>query len=119
MISHPAPEARARCTRFFESGEWAYRYDPGIRREAWSLKLTPTYCGRRIQDDQTDAAYAQLYDRFGSDWRWRLENGGGMRRQLACHLDITRYKPTWNLEPFRPDVPHRAAVAAGCNPVPR
>ncbi|WP_353227033.1 DUF2599 domain-containing protein [Pseudomonas qingdaonensis] len=111
--------ARARCTRYFESGQWSYRYDPGIRKNAWTLELTPTYCGRRIRQDETNAAYAELYKRYGSDWRWRLDNGGGMRRQLVCHLATARYKKTWNLEPFRPDVSHRVSVAAGCNPTPR
>ncbi|MCO7504417.1 MULTISPECIES: DUF2599 domain-containing protein [Pseudomonas] len=111
--------ARARCTRYFESGQWSYRYDPGIRKNAWTLELTPTYCGRRIRQDETNAAYTELYKRYGSDWRWRLDNGGGMRRQLVCHLATARYKKTWNLEPFRPDVSHRVSVAAGCNPTPR
>ncbi|RBO93884.1 DUF2599 domain-containing protein [Nocardia puris] len=44
----------------------------------------------------------------------------GMRDQFICHWDWARLaqpnKPSWNLEPWRPDVGYAATVQAACNP---
>jgi len=44
----------------------------------------------------------------------------GMRDQLYCHWDwaplVQPDKPTWDLEPWRPDVGYDATVQALCNP---
>ncbi|MBF6089693.1 DUF2599 domain-containing protein [Nocardia cyriacigeorgica] len=44
----------------------------------------------------------------------------GMRDQFICHWDWARIvapdKPSWNLEPWRPDVGYLATVEARCNP---
>ncbi|GMA24401.1 hypothetical protein GCM10025864_21600 [Luteimicrobium album] len=40
----------------------------------------------------------------------------GMHDQLLCHALGAPDKPTWNLEPWRPDVGLVATLAAGCNP---
>jgi len=40
-----------------------------------------------------------------------------MRDQLVCHAVGAPDKPTWNLEPWRPDVGLIATMAARCNPV--
>ncbi|WP_426143459.1 DUF2599 domain-containing protein [Pseudomonas sp. DWP3-1-2] len=106
------------CETYIQSGSWVKRHDPGINKEAWTLEVTPTQCGRQIKDNQTSAAYAELVQKYGNAPQWNEENGGGMRRQLVCHYIIARNKPTWNLEPFRPDVTNRESIDAGCNPVP-
>lgn len=104
-----------RCAAFIESGTWEARYDPGTKQNEWTLKVTPTPCARKIKEDLTDAAYQELFSKFGKDIQWRGKDGGGMRRQLACLLETARQKEVWNLEPFRPDGSQKAAVAAGCN----
>lgn len=40
----------------------------------------------------------------------------GMHDQLVCHAVGAPDKPTWNLEPWRPDVGLLAVLAAMCNP---
>ncbi|WP_040835297.1 DUF2599 domain-containing protein [Nocardia brevicatena] len=64
----------------------------------------------------------------GSDERaWREvltaapnANTAGMRDQFICHWVwarlVTPDKPTWNLEPWRPNVGYDATVEAACNP---
>lgn len=91
--------ARARCTRYFESGQWSYRYDPGIRKNAWTLELTPTYCGRRIHQDETNAAYTELYSATA------VTGAGASTTGAACVVSwcatwpppATRKPGTWSL----------------------
>ncbi|CAD5200799.1 DUF2599 domain-containing protein [Pseudomonas sp. FEN] len=104
------------CTQYIESASWIQRYDPGTQKNEWSLSVIPTTCGRAIQSDQTNAEYAELVRKFGNDWQWKNNDGGGMRRQLVCHLTIARDKTPWNLEPYRPDVTHDVSISSGCNP---
>jgi hypothetical protein len=40
----------------------------------------------------------------------------GMHDQLICHSIGAATKPTWDLEPWRPDVGLIATIAARCNP---
>lgn len=44
----------------------------------------------------------------------------GMQDQFRCHWVWARMvapdKPSWNLEPWRPDVGYQATVSANCNP---
>lgn len=44
----------------------------------------------------------------------------GMREQFMCHWGLAELgypgKPSWNLEPWRPEVDQAAMVAAACNP---
>ena len=44
----------------------------------------------------------------------------GMRDQFFCHWAYARIaepdKPSWNLEPWRPDVGPQATMSASCNP---
>ena len=47
-------------------------------------------------------------------------NSTGMRDQFLCHWQwarlVTPNKPSWNLEPWRPEVGYSATVEATCNP---
>ena len=103
------------CTQYIESASWIERYDPGTKKNEWSLSVIPTTCGRAIGPDQTNAEYAELVQKFSGDWQWKNNDGGGMRRQLVCHLTIARSKTPWNLEPYRPDVTQEVSIQNGCN----
>ncbi|MCG6574738.1 DUF2599 domain-containing protein [Pseudomonas sp. AF32] len=112
-----SPDARAdgACTQYIQSGTWVERYDPGTQKNEWSLAVIPTECGRNIDSAQTNAEYAELVQKFGNDWQWKNNDGGGMRRQLVCHLVVARSKIPWNLEPYRPDVSQEVSINNGCN----
>ncbi|MBP1127947.1 MULTISPECIES: DUF2599 domain-containing protein [Pseudomonas] len=117
---NPADQARldtVLCRRFIDKAQWVNRYDPGAKADRWTLQLTPTDCGRLSQANQLDKFYAEVVAKYGRDNQWLAENKGGVRRQLACLLTTYRNNTTYNLEPFRPNVSHEAAVAAQCNPV--
>lgn len=115
LEASPDPGGEA-CTQYIESATWIERYDPGTGKNEWSLSVIPTACGRAIRQAwQTDAEYAELVKKFGDDWQWKTNNGGGMRRQLVCHLVIAREKTPWNLEPYRPDVTQEVSINNGCN----
>ncbi|MGC1332863.1 DUF2599 domain-containing protein [Pseudomonas sp.] len=102
---------------YIEKGEWVFRYDPGTQHNEWTLMVTPTPCGRDIRENGTNQEYLELWNKFSGDEQWKNNDQGGMRRQLVCHLVIARYKSTWNLEPFRPDVSHEQSIKDGCNSV--
>ncbi|MDD1013319.1 DUF2599 domain-containing protein [Pseudomonas rubra] len=105
---------------YIASTQWINRYDPGTGQNEWTLQVTPTAFGREIRKRaQTDAMYDELVSRNGKDSQWteNEKSEGSMRRQLVCLLTEYRPKAHWNLEPFRPNVSHEAAVSAGCNPL--
>ncbi|MBC3376798.1 DUF2599 domain-containing protein [Pseudomonas sp. SWRI92] len=106
---------------YINYAQWIKRYDPGTRKEEWSLSVVPTQRGRMATAESTGAVYAELTERYGDDPRWAYKDvnkeADGMRRQLVCHFAIARNKPEWNMEPFRRYVSHDAAVAADCNPI--
>lgn len=107
----------SRCVQYIDSAAWVERFDPGTNKKEWSLSVVPTECGRNIESNQTARAYDELVNKFYNDAQWKNNDGGGMRRQLICHLVIARGKYPWNLEPFRPDVSHEMSINKGCNPV--
>lgn len=120
------PTVENPCTSYIASATWESRFDPGIQKNAWTLAVKPTECGKKLTPAQTEAAYAELFNKYASDARWTPDNGS-MRRQFVCHLSWTgtddqgkpiraRDKPSWNLEPFRPYVSQEEALKAGCNP---
>lgn len=113
------------CRSYIERATWVQRDDPFLGEGVWSLAVTPTSCGRKIRYKETDAMYAELVRKYADDPHWSgADYGGGMRRQLVCHLTLVadgrpvRYKPNFNLEPLRPDVSHRQSLEDQCNPYP-
>jgi hypothetical protein len=120
----PIPKVDNNCASYIASATWVQREDPNIKGNPWSLMVTPTACGRKITKQQQDAAYAELYSKFGNDPRWNPDNGS-MYQQLVCHLEwsgedngktiYTRDKPTWNLEPVRPRASWDEVFKQGCN----
>jgi len=124
-LPRPVKTNAQACRSYIDKAEWIQRDDPFLGKGIWSLSVTPTDCGRKIKDDQTDAMYAELVRKYADDPRWSgAEYGGGMRRQLVCHLALVdkgrpvRDKDAFNLEPARPDVSHQASLQQGCNPYP-
>ncbi|WP_342648854.1 DUF2599 domain-containing protein [Pseudomonas sp. REB1044] len=120
--------ANATCSQYVESAEWIRRYDPGFRKNVWTLSVKPTRCGRNVERAEIDAMYAELKSRYGSDSRWKDYDRGSRRNsmatQLSCHVfgkdkvgNPIRYKSTYNLEPVRPFVNEEQAEKVGCNPV--
>lgn len=124
-LPRPVQASAQACRSYIDSAEWVQRDDPFLGKGVWTLAVTPTECGRKIADDETDAMYAELVRKYGDDPRWSGDSyGGGMRRQLVCHLSLVdkgrpvREKDTFNLEPARPDVSHQVSLKQGCNPYP-
>lgn len=96
------------CKQYIQSGKWIKRFGE------MTLSVVPTDCGRSIHPRETKKAFAELYSKFGHDKDWY--NTQGMRTQFSCHLAIARYKPEWNLDPYRKSVGYKATEEAGCNP---
>lgn len=118
----PRPIQTKSTQPYIQSASWIQRDDPHLGKDVWTLAVTPTAHGRRIAADETEAMYAELLRKYGDDPRWSGDRyGAGMRRQLVCHLAGTdkgrpmRDKPTYNLEPIRPDATQQQALAEGCN----
>lgn len=121
----PTPTVENECKSYIASATWEQRDDPYIKGKPWSLMITPTDCGRKMTKKQQDAAYAELFSKYGNDPRWKPDNGS-MYRQFVCHLEwsgedngkkiYTRNKPTWNLEPVRPTGSWDEVFEQGCNP---
>lgn len=121
----PIPKAKNDCQSYIASATWERREDPYLKDQPWSLMIKPTECGRKMTKEQQQAAYAELYTRYGNDTRWNPDNGS-MEQQFVCHLEwsgedngkkiFTRDKPTWNIEPVRPRMDWAEVFREGCNP---
>ncbi|GGK34918.1 DUF2599 domain-containing protein [Nocardia camponoti] len=79
------------------------------------LLVFPTVAGRKTAAPDGEArAWQEVVALDGS------ADSPGMRDQFRCHWVWARLvapdKPSWNLEPWRPDVGYDAVVAANCNP---
>lgn len=113
-----AERERTPANEYIESGRWIQRFDPGTGQQEWTLSLKLTDKGRAQKGSSgSDAVYAEMHRKFGSDYQWTQNDGGGMRRQLVCHYQIARNKKAFNLEPFRPNVSEAASQKVGCNPL--
>ncbi|MFJ2324079.1 DUF2599 domain-containing protein [Pseudomonas sp. NPDC087817] len=112
----PAPPAQ----KYIAEAVWIERYDPGSKRNEWSLKITPTAQGKAIQASDQEALYKELFALRGADSQWRdnEKSAGSMRGQLSCLIQNYPGKTEWNLEPFRPNVSAQESARAGCNPLP-
>lgn len=84
-----------------------------------SLRVYPTAAGRQ--------AAGQLGSALEADHAWAEVLAAspeaaipGMREQFDCHWQFAEFaapgKSSWNLEPWRPEVPVEQMLAAGCNP---
>ncbi len=84
--------------------------DWGDREGGRSLAVSPTDWARTAGQAGVDVAWAEL---VAADPEVDTST---MRDQLECHAIGAPDKPTWNLEPWRPDVGLLATMAARCNP---
>lgn len=116
--AQPTPVAPA--PSYIAEATWIERYDPGTRKDEWTLSVVPTAAGRALPNEQAGALYDQLFTLKGADsnWRGNEHSAGSMRQQLSCVLVNYRNKTPWNLEPFRPALSGNETRAAGCNPIP-
>lgn len=113
-------EAGAPAPNYIAEAVWVERYDPGSKKNEWSLKVTPTAGGKAIQASSQDVLYNELFALRGADSQWRDNEKatGSMRQQLSCLIQNYPAKTEWNIEPFRPVVSPQEAAKAGCNPLP-
>lgn len=111
--------AGAPAPKYIAAATWIERYDPGSKKNEWSLKVTPTAQGKAIQASDQEALYKELFALRGADSQWRdnEKSAGSMRGQLSCLIQNYPAKTEWNLEPFRPNVSPQQSAKAGCNPV--
>ncbi|MFJ2713200.1 DUF2599 domain-containing protein [Pseudomonas sp. NPDC087346] len=116
--AQPTPATPAQ--KYIAEAVWIERYDPGSKKNEWSLKITPTAQGKAIQASDQDALYKELFALRGADSQWRdnEKSAGSMRGQLSCLIQNYPGKTEWNLEPFRPNVSAQESAKAGCNPLP-
>ncbi|POA42248.1 DUF2599 domain-containing protein [Pseudomonas sp. MPR-ANC1] len=116
--AQPTPAAPAQ--KYIAEAVWIERYDPGSKKNEWSLKITPTAQGKAIQASDQEALYKELFALRGADSQWRdnEKSAGSMRGQLSCLIQNYPGKTEWNLEPFRPNVSAQESAKAGCNPLP-
>ena len=108
------PVAKANpATPYVDHVEWAKWGDLS------SLRVFPTPIARQLAAQlgttlQADEAWAEVLALVPD------ANTPGMREQFFCHWTFAEHvepgKASWNLEPWRPQVPREAMVAAGCNP---
>ncbi|WP_339493690.1 DUF2599 domain-containing protein [Pseudomonas sp. RA_105y_Pfl2_P56] len=111
--------AGAPAPKYIAAATWIERYDPGSKKNEWSLKVTPTAQGQAIQASDQEALYKELFALRGADSQWRdyEKSAGSMRGQLSCLIQNYPAKTQWNLEPFRPNVSPQDSAKAGCNPL--
>lgn len=109
------------CARYVESAVWTKSFDPGLKKDVWSLSVTPTECGRKTDRTQTNNFFNELatYHWMPPEWQGNTDNPesniASMRRQLACHLEIADTTPKWTLEPSRRYVTQEESKAQRCD----
>ena len=84
-----------------------------------SLQIVPTANGRVAEaDDAGDEAWSEVVA-LAADTATPADTPG-MREQFDCHWTFARAtepdKPSWNIEPGRPEVTPEEMIASRCNP---
>ena len=97
-----------------ESAYWDYR-SPGM-----TLFVSPTWLARAWGGYYFMGIHSwnEVYFKYRTLNNFLLlDNYWGMRDQHICHQQHAWFKPTWNLDVWRPDVSYFQTVIALCNPV--
>lgn len=99
-----------------------YRNEPLIDHVTWNrtdrgeqLQVIPTHAGRVGTFPAAEArAWSEVVAAEPS------ADAPNMRDQFFCHWVYARIaapnKPSWNLEPWRPNIGYQATTEAACNP---
>uniref|UniRef100_UPI00262B2FC9 DUF2599 domain-containing protein n=1 Tax=Pseudomonas sp. TaxID=306 RepID=UPI00262B2FC9 len=111
-------EPSSSCGPYIQSAVWRRADVEGFDNQIDQLSVTPTSCGRNMTAKQTDAAFAELSNKYRDQAKWSPESDNSMRRQFLCLRLMYSDNPTWNIEPFRPYVSAEQAKATKCNPRP-
>ena len=107
------------CGPYIQRAEWKKTFVKEINKDVAQLVVTPTKsCGRNFSEAQTEAAFAELANKYRNNSDWAVYDDTSMRRQFLCLRLQYPGNETWNLEPFRPYVSAEQAISARCNPVP-
>jgi hypothetical protein len=114
LVLSPAAAADPDAPGYIDHTTWV-SYD-GLP----TLRVYLTGAGREVAGEfgktagQTDRAWGQVLA-LAPD-----ADTPGMRSQFLCHWRFAEFaqpgKPSWDLEPWRPDVDESAMLLAGCNP---
>ncbi|MDR5617868.1 DUF2599 domain-containing protein [Arsenophonus sp.] len=111
------------CDRYIDNFAWAVRYYHGLKKHLVTLKVTPTDCGRRVNNDQTNNFFNELVSNYYFNDGWynnpdnKIDSIASMRSQLVCHFVIAREKETWNLEPSLKYISPEESIKEKCNNV--
>ncbi|WGL99782.1 DUF2599 domain-containing protein (plasmid) [Arsenophonus sp. aPb] len=111
------------CDRYIDNFSWALRYDHRLKKHLVTLKVTPTDCGRYVNNDQTNNFFNELVSHHYFDEGWynnpdnKIDSIASMRSQLVCHFIIAREKASWNLEPSRKYISYENSIKENCNNV--
>ncbi|MDE1196264.1 MAG: DUF2599 domain-containing protein [Pseudomonas sp.] len=107
------------CGPYIQKAEWKKTFVKEVNKDVAQLVVTPTKsCGRNFSEAQTDAAFAELANKYRGNSDWAVYDDTSMKRQFLCLRLQYPGNETWNLEPFRPYVSAEQAISARCNPVP-
>jgi Protein of unknown function (DUF2599) len=98
------------CGKSYFKLEWENRPSEG----GWSLKVSPTWCGRQIginyfeawetfKDVAWDAPWHADFDWYNKASQNNTNKYWSMFKQYHCHSIVGPWKETWNLEPKRPN----------------
>lgn len=102
---HPRKAAAVFGTALIAGTQWSHR------EGGKSLMVSATILGRIIGQGDADVVNAELIRDVPA------ADSSVMAKQLRCHAEFAPTKMTWNLEPWRPNVPYLKYLLAQCNPV--
>ncbi|MDO4383052.1 MAG: DUF2599 domain-containing protein [Eubacteriales bacterium] len=93
---------------WFKSATWK------IRDGKYSLCVVPTKWNRQSGIAYMSTSWALLKKKKSGSKHWY--NTEGLRKQYYCHTQAAKFKSSWNLEPWRPNVSMAKTIAKACNP---
>ena len=99
--------------KYFYSGGWESYVAPWN----YTLALTPREWRTEFLDETAKALrWSAVYNSSFRQETHYWVNETGIYNQFYCHVNIAGLKPTWHLEPLRPDYGYGYTLSMGCNP---